>query len=70
MVDTSSQYFPGRFAGASLKHGQASSISAAVASDFPGRFAGASLKQEQTHGAIADPGLVFPRQIRRGLVEA
>ena len=63
------QPFPGRIAGASLKRGHLSAGRHRPARAFPGRIAGASLKLRLG----ARPGRTrqaFPRQNRRGLIEA
>ena len=60
--------FPGRHAGASLKLGPHRAVRR-VPGAFPGRHAGASLKRAPgTH--CRRPRRGFPRQTRRGLIEA
>ena len=65
---SASRYFPGEFAGASLKRDHAPR-GAQAAPHFPGEFAGASLKQRaQCDAHQAHQGI--SRRIRRGLIEA
>ena len=61
--------FPGRHAGASLKQRLPHRVRRAGERHFPGRHAGASLKLE-TGGRLAEGADRFPRQTRRGLIEA
>ena len=71
------RHFPGRFAGASLKPSSGDTDMTDY-NDFPGRFAGASLKRSGSADSLeartASPPITkapsFPRQIRRGLIEA
>ena len=60
--------FPGKFAGASLKHG-CRDIGAHLFQSFPGKFAGASLKRLRS-ARCATGDACIPRQICRGLIEA
>ena len=61
--------FPGRHAGASLKPRDGRVPVLGIDRAFPGRHAGASLKRPHALGAGRD-GASFPRQTRRGLIEA
>ena len=61
--------FPGKFAGASLKLFLIGEEMRPAKAAFPGKFAGASLKRGLAVRVRPRPG-IFPRQIRRGLIEA
>ena len=65
----SGRSIPGEFAGASLKRDARILRGEPLAGPIPGEFAGASLKRFIPFSP-GIPGVVHPRRIRRGLIEA